>query len=335
MNRDKNDRDDLWVDANTNSLASKRARNSSSTSIKESFSALWSIGAYKKDLRGKRNELEALRARVKNDKLIQKDNHEILINYDSIMNEQQAILGDSSGAKDKAQAQKRVLESELKPWENKYADMKEQHRKVLKPLQDAYDAAKSGMLDIEDELALAKREYDSLEKQLRRANDEKRGTLELKFSAQKPIVETWEIQRSSAVNLKNQAEVELENRQSEFARLERPIEAEIDRLKGLITIEKATIEDTTNKVDNAKKRIDYARHVKDNPDETRRLGDLILKNEAYEIELTQIVANTQAMHDNLKKQSLKAKILLVAGLIVLLAVVGVIVFFTLKANGVI
>jgi chromosome segregation ATPase len=313
----------------------RRVRVQTSTTIAESFNALKGSGAYKRDLKGKRNELDALRTRIKNDKVIQADNLNILSGYDALMDEQQGILSSSRSAKDKAETQKHTLESELRPWEAKLVDMKDVHRKTLKPLQDAFDSAKRSLLDIEDELSSAKREYDSLERQLRRAGDDKRGTLELKFSAQKPTVQTWEVQRSSAVNLKNQAEAELESKQSAFSSEERPLEAEIDRLKGLIAAEKATIEEMASKMDGATKRIEYSRHVKDNPDETHRLGELIAKNEAYEVNLSQSVKDIQAKHDNLKSQSLKARVLLIVGAVVLLAIIGIVAFLVLRANGVI
>lgn len=333
----RNDKQDLSQNASNREMSAgsgRRARVQTGTTIKDSFSALMGSNSYRRELKGKRNELDALRTRIKNDKTIQADNISILSNYDSVFGEQQTILSESRTALDKAEAQRRSLENELRPWETKLTDMKESHRKTIKPLQDAYDSAKRSMLDIEDELLAAKKEYDSLERQLRRASDEKRGTLELKFSAQKPIVQTWEVQRSSAVNLKNQAESELESKKSAFASEERPLEAEIDRLKGLIAVEKATIEEMSNKVDNANKRIDYSRHVKNNPEETQRLGELIRENEQYEITLAQSVKELQVTHDNLKGQALKAKVLLIAGSVVLVAIIVIVVVLVLRANGI-
>ena len=337
MRTARNDRQDLsrGSGGNTPSTTSgRRANVQAGTTIKDSFSALRGSNSYKRDLKGKRNELDALRTRIKNDKAIQADNRSILGNYDAVVNEQQQILNTSQAAKEKAEAQKRSLEVELRPWESKLADMKESHRKTLKPLQDGYDSAKRALLDIEDELSDAKREYDSLERQLRRASDDKRGTLELKFSAQKPIVQTWEVQRSSAVNLKNQAEAELEKKTSEFAAEERPLEAEIDRLKGLIAGEKATIEEMAGKVDGATKRLDYSRHVKSNPAETERLTELIVKNEEYEVVLAQSIKEIQAKHDSLKSQATKAKVLLVVGGVVLLAIIVLVAVLVFRGNGV-
>ena len=327
--------------------------------VKSSFSALGKQLQHQKQRMSQTSAHKKLSKQIAIDTATYDDNRNILDNYPGIIQKQNGII---ASARDTMAANEEALHSltsEYSPKKDALDTMKTSHENQLAPLSRSLDNAKDDLesaegeaKELQDDLSEMQSEVDDFSKQIsllnteishETANDmksikqskiitlqtEQSDTLSDIASCQAMLgaAETKVSQKKETVN---QLQEQYDTLADEFDRVEEPYRTEVNDLSARIEAKKKQNESEKSSlvedIEHAKARIAYCDNINKHPERTDALLEK-LRADSLTADSMQNDIDAHAHHvQKLKNDSKTATIIVIAGVILLLAIIGLILF---------
>ena len=299
---------------------------------RESFSALRDSISQGRELKAREKEHSALVEHIEAGKEELTDRENILMNYQAIAGEQDAILAQKSQERQAAAQELSDVQARTKETEQALDRMRSYHSQQLKPLEKTLGQAKAAADQAKNDERSRKSELNSVESELRKAADE---DIEIVQEKQRLILTAYneaKARTESAKDVLKQADKSYNATKKQFDGEEAPLRKEIKQLKDRAKELKdmmASLDETISRVQD---RRQYVENVYRNPDETAELRASIASDEASEKQMSAENEELRAQFEETKGRARKAKFMVI-GIIAAIIVVIVLVIVLMPKGG--
>ncbi len=252
------------------------------------------------------------------------DRVNIAQNFNALVEEQENLIAAGNAELDSCNAQIHEIEAQIDAKNNELVRVKKEQEQALKPLEEELALAEAKLASANDEFKQVKAQRDSLD--LFEAEPQDAQQVQ---DSHNQVVADVEAKRESAKAAQKAAQRALDDQARANKAEQRAISDEIKKLDSKKSEVARYAQEQQKRVSTAKERIAFCNHVIAHPEETEKMQQRIVENEATAAEMNTQIEQLSVVHEKSVRASSKARGVIIVGVI---AVIVLIILFIIVGN---